>query len=195
VNRKVPLWLVLLLVWIFGFTTILFGWAVWYIGQDGSLIGGKAKDVIISIAQFPSLAYVSIKQLTSPSALIVPDRYPDIDGLKLTDKNYVDSNYVLLSSYDKDAKQSVVKLLRLSDQKILHQWTPDIDEIVKYKDEGRKLSERTNKKIVDLNHPLLSADGSIIFNTEDGPLMKLSRDSKFLWHIKGTFHHSLVIIY
>jgi len=190
-NRKVSLWFMLLLIWIFCFITMFFGWSVWYILDQGGFANKeKSKNVIMAIAQFPSLVNASIRQLTD-IPLVVHNKNPEVDGLKLTDKNYVDSNYVLLSAYDKVLKQSVVKLIRLSDQKILHQWTPDIDQILKYKNEGHKFSEKGNRNNINLNHPLLSSDGSIVFNTEDGPLMKLSKDSKFLWHIQGIFHHSL----
>ena len=189
-NKKVSLWIVLLIVWVFLAITLMFGWAVGYIHEGGHLISGKSKDVILAIARFPTMVDVSIKQLTSAPPLILKDRYPDIDGLKLNEKNYTDSNYILLSAYDKEAEHSSIRLVRLSDQKILYRWAPDINEIIKIRDHNRPVSEASTKRNIVFWHPLLFPDGSIAFNTEDRSLIKINKDSKISWSLDGKFHHS-----
>ena len=189
-NKKVPIWLVLLLVWIFAILTLMFGWAVGYIHEGGYLIQGSAKTTILSIARFPTLGNAGIRQIFSPPPLIIKDRYPDIDGLKLENKNYTDSNYLFLSAYDKEAGHSGFKLIRLSDQKVLHRWVPDIQKIMKIRDKGRPMSEASNKGNIVFWNPLPSDDGSVIFNTEDRALFKIDKDSKILWSLDGIFHHS-----
>ena len=168
----------------------MFGWAVGYIHEGGYLIRGNTRSAILAIAKFPTLVDVSIKQIFSKPPLILTDRYPDISGLKLEDKNFRDSNFIFLSAYDKEAGHSGFKLIRLSDQKILHRWVPDINEIMKIRDKGRPISEKSNKGNIVFWHPLPSADGSVVFNTEDRALVKIDKNSKILWSLDGIFHHS-----
>jgi hypothetical protein len=189
-NKKVPLWFVLLIVWVFSIITLLFGWSVGNILEGGQTIRGNSRSVILSIAKFPTLVNASIRQIFAEMPVIIKDRYPEISGLKLNDKNYRDRNYLLLSAYDKDAGHSAFKLIRLSDKKIIHNWVPDIREIMKIRDKGRPVSESSNKGNIVLWHPLLAADGSIVFNTEDRSLIKIGKDSRVLWSLDGIFHHS-----
>ncbi len=189
-NRKISLWIVLLIVWVFTLITLIFGWAVGYIHEGGHLITGQTKNVILAVARFPTMVDVSIKQLTSPPPLILKDRYPGVNGLKLNEKNYTDSNYLLMSAYDKEAGHSSIKLIRLSDQKILYRWLPDINEIIKVRDHNRPISEASTERNIVFWHPLLLEDGSVIFNTEDRSLIKITKDSKISWSVDGKFHHS-----
>jgi hypothetical protein len=98
-NKKVPLWLLLLIVWLFCIITITFGWAVLRIKNNGPLFKGRNSDLIISIASFPSLVKETFHELgTNP----LTDRnfYPSINGFKM-EKKYVDSNYLLIAAFDK----------------------------------------------------------------------------------------------
>ena len=189
-NKKVPLWFVLLIVWVFTMITLLFGWSVGNILEGGQTISGNSRSIILSIAKFPTLVSASIRQIFAEMPVIIKDRYPEVSGLKLNDKNYRDSNYLLLSAFDKEAGHSAFKLIRLSDKKVMHNWVPDIQEIMRIRDKGRPISESSNKGNIVLWHPLLASDGSIVFNTEDRSLIKIGKDSKVLWSLDGIFHHS-----
>jgi hypothetical protein len=189
-NRKIPLWFVLLLLWFAFIIALTFGWEVLRIRNSKQRMNTKADQLIISLASFPSLVKESFIELSQPSKLISPDLYPDISGLK-TEKNYIDSNYVLLSTYNKKENQSVVKLIRLSDQKIIHQWRPNYDEIIKLYNKQNKFWPGPDKNNLQVVHPLLSPDGSIIFNNYLSPLIKIDKDSRLLWGINGIFYHSI----
>ena len=187
-NKKVPVWFVLLLLWIFCIITITFGWAVWRIKSNGPLFKSKNSDIIISIASFPSLVNETFHELGTNS-LVGPNLYPSIDGFKM-EKKYVDSNYILLSAYDKKEDQSIIRLIRIYDQKTIYQWIPNISEIKKAIDEKDEFWKDADKHRISFAHPLLSPDGSIIFHS-GYPLIKINKDSKHLWAINGIFHHSL----
>jgi len=189
-NRKIPLWLVLLLLWFAFIIALTFGWEVWRIRNSRQRMNSKADQFIISLASFPSLVKESFNELKQPSKLICPDLYPNVSGLK-TEKNYIDSNYILLSTYDKKENQSVVKLIRLSDQKIIYQWMPNYDEIIKLYGKQNKFWLVTDKHNLQLCHPLLSPDGSIIFNNYLSPLIKVDKNSKLIWGVNGIFYHSI----
>lgn len=189
-NKKVPIWLLLLIIWSFSIFTLMFGWAVSYIHEGGQVFSDKQKSIILSIAKFPTLVKMSFRQLFAEMPVIIKDRYPEIDGLKLENKNYRDSTYLLISAFDKEAGHSAFKLLRLSDKKVLYKWIPDVKEIMKLRDKGKSLAEQSNIGNLVFWHPLLSPDGSLIFNTEDRSLIKIDKNSKVLWNLEGIFHHS-----
>ena len=189
-NRKIPLWLVLLLLWFAFIIALTFGWEVWRIRNSRHRMNTKFDEFIISLASFPSLLKQSLTEIKRPSKLISPDMYPGISGLK-TEKNYIDSNYVLLATYDRKENQSVVKLIRLSDQKIMHRWQPDYDQIIKLYGKQNKFWPGQDKHNLQAIHPLLSPDGSLIFHCFVSPLLKIDKDSKLLWGINGIFYHSI----
>jgi hypothetical protein len=191
-NKKIPLWFVLLLLWFALIITLSFGWEVWRIKSSRQGITTKTDRFIIAIASFPSLVKESFTEIGRPSTLISLDHYPNINGLK-TEKRYIDSNYLLLSTYDKKTNQSVAKLIRLSDQKIMHQWTPDYNAIIKLLGKQNKFWPDQNKHNLRLYHPLLSSDGSLVFNNVLSPLIKIDKDSKLVWSVNGIFHHSIEV--
>jgi len=168
----------------------MFGWAVWHITSSREGFGHKTSSIIISIASFPRLVKESFLSLGNPGTLVRSDIFPRISGLKV-EKKYVDNNYILLSTYDNQKKQSVVKLIRLYDQKVIHQWIPDYDEIIKLFEKKNDFLDDANKHDLRIFHPLISPDGSIIFNNGQSPLIKINKDSKIVWTLNGTFGHSL----
>src|SRR6266487_6085457 len=131
-NRKLPLWVTLLVVWIFCVITVIFGWAVLNIKSGKSNLGEHTKNSILFIARFPHLISKSFHEIRGggTNLYISAHQNEGINGMKLSAKNYVDSNYLLLAFYNKAAHQSTVKLLRLSDQKPIHQWVPDVDKVL-----------------------------------------------------------------
>ena len=154
--------------------------------------------MVLAIADFPSLVRKTFTEIGrgDQSPLLVDNRFPQIDGFKKDGKvqqgAVTDEGYLLLSAYDHNKGQSTVKLMRISDAKVLHEWTPDI----------RKLKEKQNTKSgfffpTDLRpsdyrmiHPLLLDDGGIVFKYR-GPLFKVNACSQIEWVIDGVFHHSI----
>jgi hypothetical protein len=192
-NRKLPLWFTLLIVWIFCVITVVFGWAVWSI-QSGKNRFGNAGKSLLFLAKFPHLVSVSLHDVMSGDSKleIVTDKNKEVNGMKLNNENYVDSNYLLLSSYDNTAHQATVKLVRLSDQKMLHQWTPNVDEALQlYNKMNTPKQMKHYKGNFQTSHPLLSHDGSVYFNFVYSPLIKIGTDSHIQWSLNGLFHHSL----
>ena len=189
-NKKIPLWFVLLILWFGVVITILFGWAVWRIDNTRYIVASRFERLIIRVASFPSLVKESIREARSHSRLIRMDVYPKVTGLKVENK-YIDSNYILVATYDRKLDQSVAKLIRLSDQKVVHRWIPDYSQIIKLL--GKGSFSWTSREIHNLllYHPLLLPDGSLIFNDAFSPLVKINKDSKLIWAAKGIFHHSV----
>jgi hypothetical protein len=190
-NKKIPLWIVLLLLWFSLIITLTFGWAVWHFDKpENKHFHSKTGKIVTLIASFPNLVKYSIKGLNPASPLNKPDLYPSINGFKF-EKNYVDSNYILLSTYDKYKNQPIVKLIRLYDRKLIYQWAPDIDKIKDFM--GKKYDIPNDHKTDNLAmlHSLISSDGSVIFHSYLSSLIKIDKNSKLEWVIKGVFDHSL----
>ena len=190
-NRKLPLWFVLLLLWFSFIGALAFGWDVWRIRTSRQGAHTSADHAIIAVASSPSLLKESFAdEIGQGSKLISPDYYPAIKVFN-ADNKYIDSNYLLLATYSKSKDQSVVKLLRLADQKIIYQWTPNYKTIIKKIGERNKPWADQNIHDLRLYRPLLLPDGSLIFNNLLSPLIKIDKYSRLVWTVDGSYHHSV----
>ena len=108
-NKKVSLWFVLLLLWFACMGALTFGWAVWRIKTSRQGAKTKTDRLIIKIASYPSLVKESFKELNQKSVQARPNLFPDVNGFKVEDK-YIDSNYLLLSTFEIKEGQSVCKI-------------------------------------------------------------------------------------
>ena len=191
--KKVPVWFVLLILWFSVVSIVLFGWAVWHVTTvplGENIFSKKTANLIVSVARFPGEVKDVFSSFKTRSLLITPDLYPDVKGFK-SEKNYVDSNYILLSTYDYKNNAPVVKLLRLHDQKVVHSW--EIDFAIARRNNGAldKYLDTVALSSIRMAHPLLFPDGSIVFNTAGSVLVKIDKDSKLVWVLDGAFAHSL----
>jgi len=189
-NRKIPLWFVLLLLWFSFMGALAFGWDVWRIKTSRQGAHTPADRAVITIASSPSLLKESIAELNQGSQLISHDDYPDVKGFKV-EKNYTDSGYILLATFSKSKDQSVVKLVRLADQKVMYEWTPNYKLIIKQAGSTNKYWSSQALHDLRLYRPLLLSDGSLIFNNLLSPLIKIDKNSKVLWTVDGIYHHSV----
>ena len=101
--------------------------------------------------------------------------------------------YIIFSRYFKDKGKNLVHLYDLKNNKILHEWDPDIDEINKLSNFDRSqknLEIDSNRKRYLFYHPILLDNGSIITHSSS-PLIKVDRCSNLVWQIDKRFHHSL----
>ena len=199
-NKKLPLWLFLLLTWMSAIVIICFGFCVWHIDQGGKIFGKKGTEIILFTARLPNLIKQTYKEIMGVYPNILhDDRFNNISFFKF-EKGFPEiENYLLLSVYDPTYHQSVVKLISVKSQKTIHLWIPDIHEIYGQVCSAKPSisSEKYWKKAFKINHPLLEADGSIVFHIGDitsefgSALFKIDAESKLKWVLKGSFHHSL----
>lgn len=100
--------------------------------------------------------------------------------------------FLLLSRYDGDRQRSVVELVNLGENRVVHEWLPDFAAI--------NARSALQSNIVDLDrdrtpnrarimHPLLLADGDIVFQ-DASPLVRTGPCGEIRWTIDGLFHHS-----
>ena len=101
--------------------------------------------------------------------------------------------YIIFSRYFKEKGKNLVHLYDIKNDKILHEWDPDIDEINKLSNFDRSqknLEIDSNRKRYLFYHPILLDNGSIITHSSS-PLIRIDRCSNLVWQIDKRFHHSL----
>ena len=173
-------------------------WAVnQAIAQSPRLSKSQAR-VIIAVAQFPGLIRESIQELLLH---IDDDPLPLLMDKTTTEKPHWvrnfpaadDSGYLLFSGVDPAAKHSNVQLIRIADGAIIARWDPDWPAVLA-QHTPKKYSPQFSPKTIEALHPLLLADGDVIFNTKGQSLVRLSPcSSKPVWVLDDVMHHSIEI--
>ncbi len=205
-ERKISFYVLLLTLFIGACITVSFGWAVRHvlianydIHVDSRL--GKFGEAIVTIAEFPSMAKQALREVTVGGNQVIIDRFPDLDGFKKSGKLQMgaleDTGYLLLSSYDRNEKQSTIRLIRIKDQQTLYEWIPGHDVYTILRDNSNKLVSqrgdpqaryRTDYRTI---HPLLLKDGGMVISGDySSPLFKLDLNSNVEWTVDGIYHHS-----
>jgi hypothetical protein len=185
-GRKVSVWLLVLSIFISINAAVLFGAGVRYVLMGGGKLGDFG-EILLTIADFPLKTAQALIALSKTAPSLIENRFPEIDGFKKNNTLQAnvseDKGYLLLSAFSKEENQSTVKLIRIRDQKVLHQWTPNFKELAK----TQKSTTQGDKD--QITHPFLLNDGGLIF--QNGPLFKIDACSKVEWQIGEFFHHSI----
>ena len=207
--KKISLW-ILILTFILGFVfIILFGSVVRH-AAVGGIKTGFIGDWALAISRLPS----HLKKIISgPSAdLVVKEiRFKKLKGLIINDsffrflippfntikgKSDLDG-YLLLARYDGDLKRSVVELIDIDKNTILHRWKPDIKKInslSKFATGGSRtyvfIEREHSPERYRIIHPLLD-EKELIFSSHGSPLVKVDECSNVKWTSDFIFHHSI----
>ena len=191
-DRNVPLYILLLIVFLGAGVTVLFGASVRHVLMGNAYLGPFG-ETLLSIAELPSLAKQAITEVSTETRLIVKDRFPDIDGFSKSSQIQAgakeDDGYLLLSSYDKDKGQSGIQLIRIADQLIIYDWTLDINALAELDKHVNPFKRKIVKSSFRATHPLLLKNGGIVFNGASS-LFNISPCSEINWLVGGIFHHS-----
>jgi hypothetical protein len=191
--KKIEIW-ILYLVLVFVFISyIVFGALVRREIMKGSYIPiiSPISKIALFIAEIPH----NLKKIGE-----VPWRVPN--GFNLDQAGFVGEThktdlYLLLSRYDGDLNESIVELIDLKTFNILHKWNPQFnlfyrglkkDEIFKHK----RLKRDNNDRRSGIFHPLIDEFGSILFQSNGSPLLKINKNSNLEW-LKSdeSYHHSV----
>jgi hypothetical protein len=192
VGRPVPMWAVLLLIVAGTIATIGFGSLV-----RTAATSGRAGTIAMDVATVPR----TLRHLLRGERPFAPFRpyyggaYEKLPGgfARNNAQPFVDPGYVLLTAIDEAANRPVVRLMRLSDGRVMHDYRPDIDganarshfasaliDLKRDRDAGRDL----------MMHPLLMPDGGILVH-DTSPLERFDACGRLMWMIDGIFHHSV----
>lgn len=111
-------------------------------------------------------------------------------GFHQRDTSFTDPGYVLVSEYNKESDQVIVRLVKIDGWEELHRWVPPIPKIL---DATRSDNYYNNQTGYRALHPLLHSDGSIVFTSAEGPMVKIDVNSEIVWTINEHLHHSIEI--
>lgn len=176
---------------------IVTAWSVRHAFAGGNRLSDSQVRFVMEVSKFPSNVYTAILQVRS---LIENEPLAFLRDRKRTEQPQwirrfpapEDSGYLLLPNVDSVSKRFVVELIRISDGKQVSRWTPDWEAIIN-KNLANKFTTMLNLSTVGPVHPLLLADGDIIFNTtsvsalvRQGPC-----SSKPIWMLDDEVSHSI----
>ena len=169
-------------------------WAVRQSIGNGQRIPEKWESAIDKVARFPSLMKASFVRIraglsSDPFPLLIDAENPS--ALRASEKkpDQSEQGYLLFSGVSASAKQSVVQLIRLSDDQLLWEWRPDFRRINEVQSQSKYMAidSAISGRAMD---PVVQEDGSLIFNTFSR-LVRLDLCGEVRWAIAGPFHHSV----
>jgi len=194
-NRKVPLWVLALLLLFGVFTTVMFGWSVRHVVGGYDRLGSLGP-IVEKIASLPELAQDSLYAtgiLSKPvfddetgemvrlPKQIISSPFPGLTGF-YTSGTYPpgaenDPGYLLVPAFNIAKGQSTTKLIRISDGHVIHEWVPDLPI--------------GNPETYEMWHPLLLNNGNLLFHWHADPILEIDICGDKVWESKAQYHHSL----
>jgi hypothetical protein len=146
---------------------------------------------VLWIAQFPILVN---RVFTEGHPLIIGENTtgaPTLANARIPTQGH----FLLVSTLSEEHRRPTIRLVRLHDTKVLHEWIPDYDEIFMRLDSvGHELPHISHGRFLPSKGPIsviLNSDFSIVFNLREGPLVRIDSASNIEWVVGRNFHHSL----
>jgi len=188
-SARAPLWVVGLIV-VAGLAGLIEFGAVLRAPADHGELGVIA----VSIATIPDTLQRINDSIGTYHPSIAGSYDPIPGGLwRNPAQTLVDPGALLVTVFDTARKRYVVKLVRLSDGKVLHDYAPDIggiDAQSKFHSDLIDLPrDRGNSRYMPM-HPLLTSDGGLILHDES-PLVRIDACGREKWMIDGIYHHAI----
>ena len=187
--KKIEIWVLYLLLLLGSISLVLFGWVVQYKAMGGPR-GGAVGDIALAVAEAPNevvrLVTAGLKTAMQPQRI----QFSAFDNLKVIDSSFSEQGLLLVSGFSLEYDISTIFLYDVQHESKLYEWVPphqDIMEQTSYHG-GVNVKERYRSQ-----HPFLLPDGSIVFTSGDGPLVKVDRCGALVWSIDRHFHHSIEI--
>ncbi len=185
--KKIELWVLYLLIIIFGIFLILYGWAVQYKATGGHR-GGALGNAILALAEAPNDAMLILDVGLKSAMQRQRIKFSEFKNLKIIDKNFSDPGLLLISGFNLKQGISTIYLYDLKNAKKLHEWIPPYQDIDQHSSYHTGMNARSSYRS---QHPLLLTDGSVVFSSGEGPLVRIDRCGKLLWEVDRHFHHSI----
>jgi hypothetical protein len=188
------LWATAAFAALFIFVILGTAWAVRHAFIGGSRLSAAQARLIIGVAEYPGRVYAAINELHSrlggdPLPLLIDRKATETPSWVRHFPASEDPGYLLFSGVDPVAKQSVVKLIRISDGEVLARWDPDWTSIYQ-KITSKKFAIAAGPSAARAIHPLLLPDGSIVFNTPFAMVRMHPCSPEPLWVLDDVLHHS-----
>ena len=188
-NVRIPLWAVGVMVLSGLCLTIAFGAVLAQADRHGAL--GRAT---VQIAGIPNTLAGVYHGMFPNRPKLVLDYTPEPGGLHYAaGQGFVDPGYVLLTEFSNARQQRVIRLMRLSDGKVLREYAPDVRAMLQgstFRSAIVDLRRDKTQRLYFPMHPMLAEDGGLILH-DTSPLTRIDACGKRQWMIDGIFHHAV----
>ena len=186
--RPTPLWLLLTVMLVGAALAIGFGAIV---KRPSS--AGRLGAIAVSIADIPhtlrrAIGEGAFRPYSKEAYLPQPGGFR-----RNAAQPFADPGYVLLTAYDERRARPIVRLMRLRDGAVVHDYAPDVDAInarSTFASPLINLKRDRNARDNLMMHPLLMPDGGLIIH-DTSPLARVDACGRVLWMIDGIFHHAV----
>lgn len=200
--KQIELWIVLLIIICMCLGTLFFGAGVRHQLKGGNSLGAFGEALVL-VASAPSIlkeiisaGSINPKIVNKQHLLAKKQRFEGEGGWYFSYTAWTKPHvgYLLLSRYDGDIGRSVVELVDLNTQKVLHHWAIDVDPIwsqmqFETKQTNFEIDKTTTR--FRARHALLLSDGSLVVQG-DTPLMRVDVCSQLEWiETTDVYHHSI----
>jgi hypothetical protein len=180
--KRIELWVILLMVMFGTIAALLFGWAaVNAATRDG--LSGELGSYALRIARMPNSAMGWILGRNKLLPQLV--NFDQFDTLKQYNDDNPSAPFILVSAYSDRYNVATAYLYDLKTNKKVYEWIPPLDSI------NKLTNQQIDGALYPTQHPYLMPDGSIIFSSGEGPLVRLDRCSQVEWVNDRHFHHSI----
>lgn len=188
-DARVPLWTVGLLAIAGAVATMLFGAILVQPARPGTL-----REAAAAIAAVPE-TLVRLAGSLAPYRPSIRPPYEKLPGglWRNAAQPLVDRGYLLVTDFDPSRARRVIRLVRLSDGKVVHDYAPRAQAIhagSTFKSPLTDLKRDKTDRLYFPMHPMLMPDGGLIVH-DTSPLVRIDACGRPEWMIDGIFHHSI----
>jgi len=174
----------LIIFWLLFFAFAIAMEATRHVTMNGPRINGTPKKII----SFMSSLISNIAKYSGISnPIVIKNTFALNNGFNHIENCVDNKDYLLISVWDNTLSQSIVKLVRIRDGKVLHKWVPEIIPLIS--NFNSKTENKLGKSTTRLFHPLVLRDGSLVFGA--GTISKIDLNSKIVWSSITPSSHSI----
>lgn len=186
----------LLCIWLLSLLGVFLStaWGVKHAQIQGPRLSENQGRFILALADFPSQAKSAWQELVfalggEPAPLLLNRQSVTKPSWTSRFPAPEDLGYLLLSGMDAEVKHSTVQLIRIADGARIARWNPDWTAIYQ-KISDKRWAPKGSRLTARAVHPVLLADGDIVFNTSHA-MVRLSLCSRQpVWVLDEVMHHS-----
>lgn len=207
-ERRVPIWSVLLLLLVFGMFTVAFGWAI-LSTSSGSSRSGAFGEAAVAVAKFPTLVRrvgveLSRRASNEPMDHVIRVRRHQMneDGfepvasvgdasfeglvLRAARERMAEGWRILVGTFSVEDDFIHAAILLSPELRVVHHWRLDEEDI------GEREAPSPGRKFPHGFEIL--PDGSIVFAFDRGvSLQRVGRCGDVIWREGGLYHHSVAL--
>ena len=189
---KIEVWVVLFLALVGILAAVLFAGAVLSV-ERGRHQFGRAGPAALAIAEIP-ITLEKLAKAAQDMQIRLNGRFDGEAGWSLSEDRPTGlPGYLIYSYFDPDAGSSVIEMVSLNDVSPVHQWRPDMTDILRDAQRTTHATQFENWVSARFRqfHPYLMADGGLLIKETTSPLIRIDACARPVWmRDRVMFHHS-----